>query len=70
MLQDLRFGARMLRKNPGFTVVAALTLALGVGATTSIYSVVNSVLLNPIPGPQPERVVQIAERILSTGQLP
>src|SRR5438445_1916235 len=62
LLMDLHYGARMLRKNPGFTVVAVLTLALGIGASTAIYSLVNTVILNPVPGPEPERLVQIGER--------
>jgi predicted permease len=67
VLQDVFFGIRMLRKAPGFTVVVILSLALGVGATTAVYSVVNTVLLNPVPGPQPERLMQIAEQNYTQG---
>src|SRR5687768_3393714 len=62
MLADLKFVARSLLKTPGFTAIAVLTVALGIGATTTIFSVVNAVLLRPLAMQEPQRVVYLQER--------
>ena len=67
LLQDVRYGLRTLLRQPGFAATAILTLALGIGATTAIFSVVNAVVLRPMPFDQAERVMYITNRNLKTG---
>jgi putative ABC transport system permease protein len=70
LLQDLRYAVRLLVKSPGFTVVAGATLALGIAASTALFSVIHGVLLSPLPFPQPDQSVTLHENKPNAGPSP
>src|SRR5262249_62353921 len=67
LFQDVRYGWRMLLKKPGYTIIAALALALGIGANSAIFSIINAILLKPLPFDDLDRIVALWERIPSQG---